>query len=130
METASVDSLCRIYIRIRNKKQELTKQLEEQIEELDKELQLVGSIMKDKLLEAGGSSIKTEHGTVYLQKKTKYYPMDWNAFGEWVVQRGAIDLLEKRVSQSNMKKWLEETPTDVPPGLNSETEITVTVRKS
>lgn len=130
MDTPSVDTLCKIYIKIRNKKQELTKTLEEQIEALDQELQTVGSLMKDKLIETGGSSIKTEHGTVYLQKKTKYYPMDWSAFGEWVVQRGAIDLLEKRVSQTNMKKWLEETPTDVPPGLNAESEITVTVRKA
>lgn len=130
METPSVDTLCKIYIKIRTKKQELTKELETQIEELDAQLKEVGAIMKDRLVEAGGSSLKTPHGTVYLMKKDKYYPMDYEAFGKWVISRGAIDLLEKRVAQSNMKKWVEENPTDIPPGLQCDSDLTVTVRKS
>jgi hypothetical protein len=130
METPSVDLLCKMYLRMRNAKQELAKKMEEEIEAIDKEMQEVALLMKDQLIATGGTSLKTPHGTVYLQNKTKYYPMDWHAFGEWVVQRGAIELLEKRVSQANMKRWLEDTPTDVPPGLNAETEVTVTVRKN
>jgi hypothetical protein len=46
-----------------------------------------------------------------------------------MVENDAIDLLEKRIAQTNMKTFLEENPGLVPPGLNSNTEYAVSVRK-
>lgn len=129
-ETPSLDKLCKAYVNIRNKKQEVTKQLETQIAEYDEKLNLIAGAMKDALIAAGGTSLKTPHGTIYMVKKTKYYPMDWGRFGEWIVQNNAVELLEKRVSQSNMKQYLEDNPHNPPPGLQSEVENSVTVRKA
>jgi hypothetical protein len=126
----SMDTLCGIYIKIRNKKQEIAKELEEKIASLDAQLQVIGGTMKDRLVAAGGTSLKTPHGTIYMTQKTKFYAMDWDVFGQWIVKNNAVDLLEKRVAQGNMKKWLEETPNNPPPGLQAETELTVTVRKA
>lgn len=125
-----VDTLCKIYVKIRTAKSELTKDYETKLAELDGKLDHVAAVMKDKLAEAGAKSIKTEHGTVYATTKTRFYPMDFGAFGAWIVKNDAIDLLEKRVAQSNMAKWLEENPTNPPPGIQAETTQTVTVRKA
>lgn len=125
-----VDTLCKIYVKIRTAKAELTKDYEAKLAELDGKLDQVAAVMKDKLAEAGAKSIKTEHGTVYATTKTRFYPMDFGAFGDWIVKNNAIDLLEKRVAQSNMAKWLEENPTNPPPGIQAETTQTVTVRKA
>lgn len=125
-----VDTLCKIYVKIRTAKAELTKDYEAKLAELDGKLDQVAAVMKDKLAEAGAKSIKTEHGTVYAATKTRFYPMDFGAFGDWIVKNNAIDLLEKRVAQSNMAKWLEENPTNPPPGIQAETTQTVTVRKA
>jgi len=38
-------------------------------------------------------------------------------------------LLEKRIAQGNMAKFLEENPGLLPPGLNSNTEYGISVRK-
>lgn len=125
-----VDTLCKIYVKIRTAKSELTKDYEAKLAELDGKLDQVAAVMKDRLAEAGAKSIKTEHGTVYATTKTRFYPMDFGAFGAWIVKNDAIDLLEKRVAQSNMAKWLEENPTNPPPGIQAETTQTVTVRKA
>lgn len=130
MDTPSMDKMAEVYIKIRNKKQELTKAYDAEVALLDGKLKMIAGVMKDQLVAAGGSALKTPHGTVYMTKKVRYYPMDWSAFGEWIVTNNAIDLLEKRVAQGNMAKWMEESPTNPPPGLQAEAEMTVTVRKN
>ena len=125
-----MDDLCRIYVKIRTKKQDIAKKLEEEIALLDGKLDMLSAAMKDMLVAAGAKSINTDHGTVYATVRTKYYPMDWGVFNQWVMTNGAVELLEKRVSQKNMAQWLEENPTNPPPGLQAEAEQTVTVRKA
>jgi hypothetical protein len=130
MTTPSMDDLCRIYVKIRTKKQEVTKDYDASIAVLDEKLNTLAGAMKDILVATGGTSIKTEHGTVYSTIKTKYYPMDWSMFGEWIIKNNALDLLEKRVAQRNTAQWLDEHPNNPPPGLQAESEQTVVVRKS
>lgn len=130
MEQLSVDVLCKVYRKIRDKKGELTRQYEAEIAELEKQQNVVAAHLKDILLQLNVKTMKTEHGTVYIQPKTRYYAIDWSVFGEWVVKNNAVDLLEKRVAQGNMKEWLENNPTNPPPGLEAESEITVVVRKN
>lgn len=130
MTMPSMDKLAEVYIKIRTKKQEITKELEGKIEELDGQLKEIASAMKEQLVAAGGSSLKTNHGTIYLTKKQRFYPMDWEAFNKWVLEVGAIELLEKRIAQKNTEQWLEDNPNNPPPGLQCEAEMTVTVRKN
>jgi hypothetical protein len=66
---------------------------------------------------------------VTLTEKSRFYTQDWDSFKHFVVEHDAVDLLEKRIHQSNMAKFLEENPSLVPPGLNSDTEFDVSVRK-
>lgn len=130
MTLPSMDKLAEVYIKIRTKKQEVTKEMESKIEELDGQLKEIASAMKDQLVTAGGTSLKTNHGTIYLTKKQRFYPMDWDAFNKWLVENNAVALLEKRIAQKNTEQWLEENPENPPPGLQCEAELTVTVRKN
>jgi hypothetical protein len=77
----------------------------------------------------GVKSLRTDHGTVSLMEKTRYYTNDWDSFKKFMVEHDAIDLLEKRIAQANMKLFLEENPGSIPPGLNSDTEFDISVRK-
>lgn len=129
-QAPSVDKLCAIYRKMRDKKGEITKEYEEKIGAIEQQMAIVANTLKDVLTELNVKSMRTEHGTVYIQPKTKYYAMDWSVFGAWVVANNAVDLLEKRVAQGNMKQWLEDNPSNPPPGLQADTEITVVVRKN
>jgi hypothetical protein len=44
-------------------------------------------------------------------------------------EQGAMELLERRIHQSNMKQFLEENPDLHPMGLNVDSEYAITVRR-
>lgn len=128
-ETVPMDKLARIYIKIRNRVQELNQEYETQIEELKAQQAEIANAMKDQMLALGSTTLRTDSGTIMLSKKTRYNTSDWDEFKRFMVEHDAIDLLEKRIAQTNMSKFLEENPGLVPPGLNSDTEYAVSVRK-
>ena len=120
-----VDKLVRIYMKMRTAIQDL----DAQIEAIKEQQQSVKNEIKDRMRDTGVKSLRTDHGTVSLMEKTRYYTTDWDSFKKFMVEQDALDLLEKRISQSNMKLFLEENPGAVPPGLNSDTEFDISVRK-
>jgi len=120
-----VDKLVRIYMKMRAAMQDL----DAQIEAIKEQQQSVKNEIKDRMRDTGVKSLRTDHGTVSLMEKTRYYTNDWDSFKKFMVDNDAIDLLEKRIAQSNMKLFLEENPGSIPPGLNSDTEFDISVRK-
>ena len=128
-EPMPLDKLTRIYIKMRAKLQDIEKEYDTKIEELKAQQQEVKNAMKDMMLASGIKSSRTDYGTISLVQKTRYYTQDWDSFKKFVVEHDVVDLLEKRIAQTNMSKFLEENPTLVPPGLNSNTEFDISVRK-
>lgn len=128
-EVIPMDRLAKVYVKIRDKISELTRDYETQVETLKAQQAQVASTMKDQLRAMGSLSSKTEFGTVSLITKTRYYAMDKDAFKRFVIENDAADLYEQRVAQKNMAEFLEKNPGNVPPGLNIVSEIEVSVRK-
>lgn len=120
-----VDKLVRIYMKMRS----AIHDLDAQIEAIKEQQQSVKNEIKDRMRGTGVKSLRTDHGTVSLMEKTRYYTNDWDSFKKFMVEHDALDLLEKRIAQSNMKLFLEENPGSIPPGLNSDTEFEIFVRK-
>lgn len=122
--------LAKIYIKIRTAMQEKTKQYEAELAALKDQQSQVANAMKELMQSAGAKSVKTEFGTVMMGTKTRYWTQDWDEFKKFVVQHNAVDLLERRIAQSNMAQFLSENPERIPPGLNAESELTISVRKA
>lgn len=129
VEVVPLDKLARVYRRIRDKIQVMTKEYETAVEELKAQQAEIKNAMKDQMLALGSSSIKTPEGTIILAQKVRYYTDDWDSFKQFVVEHDALDLFEKRIHQTNMVSFLDENPGVVPSGLNSMTEYDVSVRK-
>jgi hypothetical protein len=124
-EVIPLETLARVYRKIYLKTQEIQKQLDK-LEEQKDELK---NAMKDQMRELGLKSVKTEGGNISLSTKKRYYTDDWDSFKTFMMDNDALDLVERRISQSNMALFLEENPGKVPAGLSSLTENTVTVTK-
>jgi hypothetical protein len=120
-----MDKLVRMYRKMREKLLEL----DLEATNIKAQQAAVKAEIKDQLRAANLTSAKTAEGTVSLIQKTRYYTNDWDSFKEFCKEHDALDLFEKRIAQTNMKTYLEENPTLVPPGLNSETEFDVSIRK-
>lgn len=128
-EIIPLDKLARVYRKIRDRIQVLTKEYETAVEELKLQQEEIKTAMKDQMLAIGSTSIKTPEGTVILSQKTRYYTDDWDSFKQFVVEHDALDLFEKRIHQGNMVTFLDENPGVVPAGLNSMTQYDISVRK-
>jgi len=128
-EALPMDKLARIYMKMRVAIQEVEREYDTKIEALKGQQQEVKNAMKDQMLASGSKSVRTDHGTVMLTEKRRFYTQDWDSFKKFVVDQEAVELLERRIHQTNMAKFLEENPSLVPPGLNSDTEFDISVRK-
>jgi nitrogen-specific signal transduction histidine kinase len=124
-----MDKLAKVYRKMQARIQELTQAYENEVEELKRQQDTVKIALKDQMLALGVSSVRTDQGTVVLSTKTRYNTQDWDSFKTFVLQHEAVDLLEKRIAQTNMSTFLEENPGLVPPGLNSVSEYAISVRK-
>jgi hypothetical protein len=127
--TVPMDKLAKVYRRMQSRIQELTTQYESEIEDIKRQQDVVKIALKDQMLKLGVSSVRTDQGTVVLSTKTRYNTQDWDSFKEFIKEHDALDLLEKRIAQTNMATFLSENPSLVPAGLNSMTEYAISVRK-
>ena len=129
LTTVPMDKLAKVYRKMAARIQELTQAYENEVEEIKRQQDTVKIALKDQMLALGMSSVRTDQGTVVLSTKTRYNTQDWDSFKTFVLQHEAVDLLEKRIAQTNMSTFLEENPSLVPAGLNSTTEYAISVRK-
>ena len=124
-----MDKLARVYRKMQARIQELTATYESEGEALKTQQETIKNALKDQMLALGVKSVNTDAGTVILSTKTRYNTQDWDAFKQFVIENDAVDLLERRIAQTNMATFLKENPSLFPPGLNSNTEFSISVRK-
>jgi hypothetical protein len=124
------DQLAEIYIKIRDKRDELKTNFETQYKELEEQLNMLATEMLELCKENGADSIKTPAGTIMRRVDTRFWTSDWDSFYDFVQEHNAFGLFEKRISQGNMKQFLEENPDVLPKGLMSDSKYKITVRRS
>jgi hypothetical protein len=125
-----LEKLTRIYIKMRDKKAELEAELENQVGKLENDMGTVKAAILNHMKSLGVESLRTDAGTVYRTVRTKYSTSDWESMGKFILEHGVPELLEKRIQQTNMRVFLEENPDLLPPGLNSNMEYSVTIKRS
>ena len=123
------DKLTKIYRKIKEHMDALTQAYDTQLEELKAQQEQIKFALKDQMKANGQTSVKTSFGTVSLVTKTRYSTQDWDSFKRFVVEHEVVDLLEKRIAQANMARFIDENPDLVPPGLNSMSEFEIRVTK-
>lgn len=124
------DKLAEIYIKIRDKRDALKKQMEDEISALDGQLDIVSAELLELCKENNADSIKTPAGTIMRRVDTRFWTSDWDSFYQFVQEHDAFGLFEKRIQQSNMRQFLEEHPDVMPKGLMSDSKYKIIVRRS
>ncbi len=130
MTEMTADKLVTAYIKIRTKREQLKTAYEEE----DNALRMQQDMISEELLEIckniGADSLKTTAGTASKTVKTRYWTSDWGSMYDFIKQNDTFHLLEQRIHQTNIKKFLEDNPDLLPPGLNSDSRYTITIRKA
>lgn len=128
-EEIPMDKLARVYRKIQGKIEELTAAYERELAELKEKQDILKIQLKDQMLALNMTSVKTAEGTVVMSTKTRYSATDWDALRTFIKENDALDLLEKRVAQTNMGQFIKDHPDNVPPGIQTQSEYVISVRK-
>jgi len=128
-EKLNAEKLTSVYLKIKDKRSELSAEFKEKDAELVEQLDKVKKALLDYCQEQGVDSVRTSAGLFYRSARTRYWTSDWASLHEFILDNEVPELLDKRVNQSNMKQFLEENPTLVPKGLNVDSEYVVSVRR-
>ena len=123
------EKLTRVYLKIRNKKADVSAEFKKQDDELTRQLDKVKGALLDYCKEQGVESVKTSEGLFYRSVKTRYWTSDWECMHKFILEHDVPEFFEKRLNQTCVRQFLEENPATVPKGLNTGSEYVISVGK-
>lgn len=125
-----LNKLVGTYKKIRDRRAEIKKAFSEEDTTLKEQLGVISAALLAHCKETGQEGGRTIEGTFTRSVKTNYWVNDWEEMHKFVMENNLPELLEKRIAQGNMRKWLEDNPDAHPKGLQINSEYTMSVRKS
>ena len=123
------EKLVRVYLKMKAKHAEARIAYEEGEKILKAQMDRVKAALLVYCKEQSIESVRTEEGLFYRTVKSNYWTNDWESMRKFIVEQGVPELLHERLHQGNMKQFLEANPDLLPPGLNVDSEYTITVRR-
>lgn len=117
-------------LEIREKISALTKEYEAEKAKLKQAYERGENWLLARMQETGHKSFKVDGATVFTKTNKRYSFGDWNGFAAWVQKTGNVELLQHRVSSTNMDTFVKESEGELPPGIKVDPVVSVNIRKS
>ena len=125
------DELVETYLQIRTAREKLLRDYEAADLALKEDMLKLEAVMLEMCNAVNADSIKTKHGTVMRKLNERFFCQDWDNFYKFVLDNEAVQLLERRIHQGNLKEFLKDHEGDgLPPGVNVMREFGISVRKA
>lgn len=109
------NKLIAVYVKIRDMRATIKREYEERDAKLKEDVEKLEHRLLNIIKDTGVDSLKSTSGTATRMVQERYWAPDWDQMKEFVKEHDAIDLLEKRVAQGNLKQFMEENPDLTPP---------------
>lgn len=124
----TVDQVIEKYMQLRNQKEAAEAAVEAQVATIKAKMQKLEAWIQQQAEAQGVTSFKTPHGTAFLSTVDFANVADWDAVLAFIKEHGAFDMLERRVSKSAVRAYIDEHKT-VPAGVNYGTRVSINIRK-
>jgi len=128
MSKVTVDAAVAAYIRLRSEKEDIEREMKEQVELVKAKMAKLEAWFQQYLDESGQTSAKTREGTVFVTTTDYARVADWDKVLEFIKTREAYDLLQKRISKDAVRSYIDDSGC-VPPGVNYGSKLSVNVRR-
>ena len=125
----NAEQLVTVYIKMRDALVKLQREFDEKEGAIKAQQDIITQALLEMCKEMGAEGLRTPAGSVFKTIKTRYWTSDWGSMKQFIKDNDALDLMEQRVHQTNMKTFLEENPTLMPPGMNVDSRYSITVRR-
>jgi len=124
-----VERLVKVYLKMRDAHTAMLHEFQEKENAIKDQMAKVKAALLEHCKEHNVESVRTTEGLFFRTVKQSYWTNDWESMGKFIVENNVPEILEKRLHQGNIKQFLEENPTLLPPGLNVDSQYSVTVRR-
>lgn len=124
-----LDQRIQQYVMLRDKIKEEDDAHKAKMKPFRETLDKLNSVILDLLNKSGGDSIKTQFGTAYKTTKRSASLEDADRFMNYVIEKEAWDLLERKVSVTAAEAYAQENGI-LPPGVKMSSTAVVGVRRS
>jgi len=128
MAELKVGDVIATYLTLRNQKEALAQSVKAKVDEINAKMTKIEAWIKQQADAQGVTSFKSEHGTAFLTTVDYANVADWDATLRFIRESEAYDMLEKRVSKTAVRAYIDQTKS-VPPGVNYGTKLEVNIRK-
>lgn len=125
----TTEELVREYLVLRGEIQAAEEAHKEAIAKLREPFDALAAQLLERCNEQSADSIRTPAGTVSRRTSSRYWASDWESMYDFILENDAPFLLEQRIHNGNMKKFLEENPDLMPIGLQADHKYVVQVRR-
>lgn len=123
----STDDLISAYLDLRSIRSELKREFESNDSVYKAQMEVIENELHRRLLADNVRSFGGTRGTTYLELKTRAKADDWALAHDFMAKNGRLDMLQRRLSDSVIKQFIEETGM-TPPGISVFQEYEVVVR--
>lgn len=126
--TVTVDAVIKKYMELREEKTAVEAEIKERVDTIKANMAKLEAFLKAKMDADGLTSFKSEHGTAFLTTTDFANVEDWDAVLRFIREEEAYDMLEKRVSKTAVRGYIDANK-EVPPGIRYGTKLDVNIRK-
>lgn len=131
MTEVTVDRLMKAYIAAREAGEKLTREYKESYARISEQKEIFENELLRLAQLQGVTGFKVEGiGAAYEDTELQCSGADWGVFYTWMKENDALDMLERRIKASEIKKYMGEHEGAIPPGVNTFSRLRMKVRKS
>lgn len=123
------EKVVKAYQKIRAAREDLAREFKVKDDELKEKQERLQNFLLDFLNTNGLQNAATESGIFYKQEDVIPTAADWQAFYAWVKQNDAFDALEKRITRTFIKNWMDDHDGTPPPGVSVFRKYKVGIRR-
>lgn len=128
--SVDANTIIKAYVTLRDRKAAIKRAAEAEEALVQAKMDKLEAWLLKNMDALGTSQLKSPdgYGTAYIRTQVKASCTDWGIFHEFIVQNNRPDFMEKRVSATAVKEYVEEHKA-LPPGINIYQERVVTVNR-
>lgn len=128
MSQPTVDQVIGLIIKLRNEKDAKEAAVKEEVKAIKEKMTKLEAYLREQADALGVTSFKTKHGTAFITTVDFATVADWDAVLKFIRDNEAYDMLERRVSKTAVRAYLELNK-EVPAGVTYGTRLEVNIRK-
>jgi hypothetical protein len=125
----TVDEVIAACLKLKTHKDQLADKHKAEMAPVNEQITKLEGWLQSELNKLGLQNFKGQSGIAFLQTATSATSESWDDTLKWILETGAYEFLEKRVSKTAVQDYMEQHG-DAPPGVSVVRRTEVRVRKS